>query len=110
MQFAQTSASYYENEEKDFEWSEPELDEIANSTEFILKDRMKSQKTIQKIAATPFDVHSCYLSRMVESKRAHDIIQRCYSGINSFFYGSFRKYFPVYYAQQTDRQCLQIEL
>jgi radical SAM protein with 4Fe4S-binding SPASM domain len=94
VQFAQTSASYYENEEKDFEWSETELDEIANSTEFILKDRVKSQKTTQKLAATPFDVHSYYLSHMVESKRAHDTIQRCYSGINSFFMDPFGNIFP----------------
>lgn len=94
VQFAQTSASYYGNDEKDFGWSETELDEIDNAVEFILNDRLENQKITQKVAATPLDVDTYYLSNMVNARRTQKIVQRCYSGLNSFFMDPFGNIFP----------------
>lgn len=80
FRFAQTSGSYYQNDEMQFAWPDEILDQV--------------QAQIDRIRAEGGALDGYFYGHMVDYQRDPRELNRCYSGRNSFYLDPFGEVYP----------------
>lgn len=90
IRFAQTSGSYYQNEEMNFTWEEEILKEIDDCLKDIINDMYQNQDFMEKL----FRLDVYFLKRLGEYQRKQRRMFSCCSGTHSFFLDPYGKVYP----------------
>ncbi|MDI6785915.1 MAG: radical SAM protein [bacterium] len=90
IRFAQTSGSFYQNEEMSFVWKEEILEEINGYLKDIISEMYQNQDFIEKL----FRLDIFFLKRLIEYQKEQKRIFKCYSGTHSFFLDPYGSIYP----------------
>jgi Fe-coproporphyrin III synthase len=88
--FADVSENYYSNDNKKFDWTLEQLNEVETMINRIIIDDQKDKKFFHRL----FGTYAYYSSHSLLHQKIKSRIFRCYSGTHSFFLDPYGDIYP----------------